>query len=458
MMPSSLRDRFDRLDAALWAAHADIAEIQWRWNKLSRPPDTPAETSARAVERLRELILGRQADDFIRRSRGCGVAVLAEAGGLLEAGREKLIVDTDPAIVTLVEAIDAAEMAASRDIRALPAEAAGRREEELRRRDVLGEAIHRNVRELQSLRNRRARELGHAGYPALVLRAIAATPADLRSWLTAAAPSPARATDAPDALWLEEAGKRRLDETASVLATAAPAEILERFCHAAGCRLADLADELNVGDSAAVGWFLVARPDDRRLALGSAKADLSAISCALHELGHAFRAQWTQPKSYPHLILQPPVTDEAVATVFERLATMRSWLTAGLGATEADVAAIREADRSYRAIRLRLLAAWSLFELDLYDDPQGDLQPAYAARLAQATGLPPARAAACHWAADGHGFFTEDPVYRYSYVLAEMISSNILPQLPDEISPVMIQRLAALSAAISPTDEWLAGG
>ena len=58
--------------------------------------------------------------------------------------------------------------------------------------------------------------------------------------------------------------------------------------------------------------------------------------------------------------------------MFERVAVGPNWLTGPLGLARADAEAIARAEVRYRAIRLRMLAAWELLELDVYDDPDGD--------------------------------------------------------------------------------------
>lgn len=410
------------VDKRLWSVQADIVSATWMRNVLGQRADLGG-----ALAALREILLS---DDLARLSK----SELASAKRLL-AMRAKLLVDVEPTIAAQRLALDDAEDALIEATRAeglRGQHGPAARAEIYERRDSFGHRVAPALRELVHARNARARSLGARDYPDVALAAAGLRSAELATWLDQFLdlPSPPCSRQA-DALTLLDDHAADLERAVVELRGVTARDALDRFCAAAGLELGALVDHLYIGPSLVWGEFFIAAPDDRRLVVDDTVGGFAAIKTALHELGHAVGAA-ARSSDYAGLVFPLPALDEGQATALEQMASEVAFVCTCLGMSERGASELASAEQRWRALHTRVLAARARFELDLYRDPEGITQVRFAELLACAAGVDPDQAAPYHWAADGHGFYTEDPLYRQNYVLAEALAFAARRSAPTE--------------------------
>lgn len=158
------------------------------------------------------------------------------------------------------------------------------------------------------------------------------------------------------------------------------------------------------------------------------------MSTLLHELGHAVYDAYL-PSSLPYLLRMPAHTlsTEAIAMLMGRLTRTPEWLR-GAAAAHLDVEAEQDIRRQLRMSML-VSARWILvmvrFERELYRNPdRPDLNALWwdLVEEIQRVRRPPARDEP-DWAAKIH--FSLAPVYYHSYLLGEMMASQLSAALVD---------------------------
>jgi hypothetical protein len=135
-----------------------------------------------------------------------------------------------------------------------------------------------------------------------------------------------------------------------------------------------------------------------------------------HEYGHALHATGNAQPS--HVLRQEPaVFNEAMAESLAFFTLDPEWVTS-LGA---DPEVILRANLGAWLLWLRTRSAHALFEYAAYDDPDADLDAAYAAVEARYLGA--RQDPAPRWAANA--WFTSYPVYWQNYVLGDVVAAQI---------------------------------
>lgn len=153
------------------------------------------------------------------------------------------------------------------------------------------------------------------------------------------------------------------------------------------------------------------------------------IEVLLHESGHACYDVEID-RTLPYLLHRPAHTfvTEAMAIVSGRLVRDPHWLTEVADVPDEAVGKIRHALQRAQAAQSLLFARWGLvmvhFERALYADPSADLDTLWwdLVERFQLVDRPPGRASA-DWAAKIH--VAAAPVYYHNYLLGEMLASQL---------------------------------
>ncbi len=149
----------------------------------------------------------------------------------------------------------------------------------------------------------------------------------------------------------------------------------------------------------------------------------------LHELGHAVYSRY-HDRNVPYLLRNPAhsFTTEAIAMIFGRLSENALWMQDMLDLTDAQRIEIKEATGERMKIGQLIFARWALvmynFEKQLYANPDQDLNDLWwdMVEKYQFVKRPEGRDAP-DWAAKIH--FTIAPCYYHSYLLGEMLASQL---------------------------------
>ncbi len=152
------------------------------------------------------------------------------------------------------------------------------------------------------------------------------------------------------------------------------------------------------------------------------------MSTMLHELGHAAYDKYL-PRSLPWILRTPAATftTEAIAVLFDRLASQPGWMQAA-GLAVPDPKAAAEAGRRTSRDRMLIFAAWSQvmvrFEAAMYEDPSRDLNRLWwdLAEKYQLLRRPEGRNAP-DYAAKIH--IVSSPAYYHSYMMGEMFAGQL---------------------------------
>lgn len=149
-----------------------------------------------------------------------------------------------------------------------------------------------------------------------------------------------------------------------------------------------------------------------------------------HEYGHALHATGNR-QATAVLRQEPPVFNEAMAESLAFFTLEPDWVAA-FGASPAEAEATIRAGLGAWLLWLRTRSAHALFEYGAYDDPDGDLDGAYAAAEARYLGCD--EDPAPRWAANA--WFTSYPVYWQNYVLGDVIAAQIHAAMRAQVGPV----------------------
>jgi hypothetical protein len=279
-------------------------------------------------------------------------------------------------------------------------------------RTRLGAQMKPDLLRLMRRRQERARDLGYADYPSLMLTVQETPPelltslfAELADALGPANPSPAGPTDADTEASATDGDAGGPAGGAVLTVPEAAAVVAEVRCGfaALGRPLPEAQVEVLIGrQELAVGCTLAVAPSRAAKVVLTPLPRAEFASLAWHEFGHA--AHYLCLPADPTFGLIDAGFDETVATYFEGMA----------GNPDA-------ASRAAELAETRRLLASHWFELAAYADLDADLDQVHARIETGIRGLPtPANA---FWAADS--FRSTDPMYIQNYLVARLVAAAL---------------------------------
>jgi peptidyl-dipeptidase A len=439
----ALRLTLDELESRLAEADAAYADAQWREHLGRAGQDELAQLEAARSS----LLLDDGVRERIRRWEGRpSDPNLTRRVQLVSRRLHWAEIESRPEVYVLRNRVDRAIV--SFDSRWLSR--AGRAEilrchpDRAHRRDAwlalgpLADQIEADVRELMRRRQRLARELGYDGYVSWALEVSGLN----RQWVEALFDELRHLTEAPYRAWLSQAAQRlslRDGLRPWDLAFAAAGEAAlpdEAFpCDGLLQAVQEVAEGLGLGPEAAglrvdvvdipyaALCYAVRPPDDVRILLSPRDGHVY-YSILFHEFGHALHWRGLRSRSLASRWQSPPF-NEAMACIWERLASEPDWLMGRDGITPDQVMAYRRLWAGRVIYRLRALIAQAIFEYRAYQDVDGDLLALLQDTFAEYLGVPHDRAAG--WA--DSPFWTSHPVYQQNYVVAEVVASQTLAAL-----------------------------
>lgn len=163
-------------------------------------------------------------------------------------------------------------------------------------------------------------------------------------------------------------------------------------------------------------------------AICNVRPDYYWMNTMLHELGHGIYSYYNDRQA-PWLLRDAahPLTTEAVANFFGRLASNPQWLNQVVGVPAAEVDKV--AGDCRRTLRLEQLvfSRWAQvmvrFERELYDNPDQDLNKLWWSLVNKYQGLTPLpERNEPDWASKIH--LASTPVYYHNYLIAELLASQ----------------------------------
>lgn len=443
----ALRLVLDELESRLEEANVTYADAQWR-----RHFDQTGEDELGRLERaLSALLLDDQMRGTLSRWEGRPRdPSLARRVTLLSRQFRWAEIESRPEVYGLRNRINQTIVAFRPQINGLPVSRTDRIEilrrhpDRARRRDAwlamgpLAVQIEADVRELMRRREHLARELGYDGFVSWALDVIGLN----RQWVEALFDELRHLTDAPYRTWLAEAAQRlSLGEGLRPWDLSFAAEqadpLPEAAFPSAGLLQAvqAVADGLGLGAEAAgvrvdvvdvpygALCYAVRPPDDVRILLNPRGGHVY-YSILFHEFGHALHWRCWRPVS-PVLRWESPPFNEAMASIWRRLASESDWLIGRDGITPDQAMIHRQLWSKRMAYQLRALMAQATFEYRAYEKLDGDLLALSRNIYAEYLGVPYDQAPG--WA--DNPFWTSHPVYLQNYIIAEVVASQTLAVL-----------------------------
>jgi len=173
-------------------------------------------------------------------------------------------------------------------------------------------------------------------------------------------------------------------------------------------------------------------PDDLRIFgyLNPAKKDynwgISDAATLLHEAGHALHYKMLGKfgKSFRYYYITPVALEESITFLTELLLFQSDFISS----SSMDFAEIKTFNQQWRKMRIRDLReqlAFAVFDMEVYklalESPK-DIQSKWLELMLRYTEVDYSDS---HWSTTGYGFYTEDPVRRYSYILAGLWAKSI---------------------------------
>ncbi|WP_306009257.1 M2 family metallopeptidase [Bacillus sp. MMSF_3328] len=170
------------------------------------------------------------------------------------------------------------------------------------------------------------------------------------------------------------------------------------------------------------------RGGDVRVLCNNSSSDYWSTTM-LHEFGHAVYFKYID-RDLPFLLRAPAhtLTTEAIAMLYGRMGRNPEWLGKFLGINEQELkelaGELKLALRRQMLISARWFITFSLFEKELYENPDQDLNRLWWKIVKEVQFLnPPGNQDIPHWAAKIH--FTLVPVYYQNYLLGELTTSQL---------------------------------
>ena len=395
----------------------EIAETDWAMHAFDKLPDLSSHM------RLHDDLL--RVRDILS---ACGHPAFAASTPYVLC---KNIVETDAVVLSLRMHAGQIESALNRSFKE-EASPLSPEEKVLRRADFSAPV----VRELIRRRNHCARKLGGESYAALLLDSMAVDLNELQQWLAEVAhalgqlaPGDLAIGSTEDFRWTSYNNQiARLGKEQEMLVEFSD-DTVEQWAEFVGVGAAELRAALRP-DVRIAGWCLpVDRPNDVRLVIRP-KQEGTELGLLLHELGHYLHYTVPVPEGW-QLSAPPAVFDETMASLLE-LAGSAVEFPDQLGRLVLRPAG--QHDRRLRAAKLREWALSALFELQAYR-ANGESLDALWAEMLQEHGF--VAAFPHEWALDG--FYVDDPVYRFNYVIGALWSAAELGRM----SPFTLQDVAA---------------
>lgn len=157
----------------------------------------------------------------------------------------------------------------------------------------------------------------------------------------------------------------------------------------------------------------------------------------LHELGHAVYSSLNMPPSVPYLLRSEShtLTTEAIAMLFGKFSKSARWLEE-MGVKVADAAAYARAGREARRNELLIFSRWCQvmlrFEVALYANPDQDLNALWWDLVEKYQNLKrPEGRSAPDYAAKIH--VVSAPAYYHNYLMGEMYASQLQETLGSQV-------------------------
>lgn len=443
----ALRLWLDKLESRLEEIDAAYADAQWR--------EHFGRTSRDELDRLEVARSALLLDDQMRETLGQWqgrprAQSLARRVELLSRRLRWAEVESQPQVYALRNRIDQAIVSFRPQVDGAPTSYAGRsailrrHADRARRREAwlalgpLSAQIEVDVRALMRRRERLARRSGYAGFVSWALNTIGLS----RQWVETFLEELRCLTETPYRAWLTEATQRlslgdglrpwdltfAAEQCASLPEAAFPRDGLLQAVQAvaAGVGLGEAANgvRVDVVDIPYAALFYAVRPpDDVRILLNPRDGHVY-YSVLFHEFGHALHWRCLRPTS-PASRWESPLFNEAMACLWERLASEPDWLAGRDGITPDQAASYRRAWTGRMLYRLRTLMAQVTFEYRAYQDVDGDLLALSRDIFTEYLALPHDQLPG--WAHSP--FWTSHPIYLQHYVIAEAVASQTLAAL-----------------------------
>ncbi len=301
----------------------------------------------------------------------------------------------------------------------------------------LAEELEPQVRELMRLRNAQARRLGYNSYPDLHLDLIGfdrATLLALFDRLEALTAAPYRAftgaarreynlsqITAWDLFWLADRRAGLPDEffQGTTSLTRAHALLSNLGLDPQSLPIQVFKRDIPFGGLC----FQVRVPDDIRI-VSSPKEGFLFFRTLVHEFGHGLHSAFIRQTTYLLKREWGPF-NEGMAEVLAYFTHYDDWLAQNTGLDPAAIAVYKQHNTVRRIIRLRNMMAQARFEIEAYDNLNGDLNRLQAEQEARYLDLP--LNLTPRWAAVS--FPTTHPVYRQNYILADLIAAQTHAEL-----------------------------
>lgn len=118
--------------------------------------------------------------------------------------------------------------------------------------------------------------------------------------------------------------------------------------------------------------FPIQVPNDIRI-LVNVKDGMNSYRLLYHEFGHALHRRFMEVTSLVLKVGDPGIYSEGLGEVWSLFIDRPAWLRAHTAATEAEIATHQDTARMAFAFRVRRYLALTLFELNYYRDPDGDM-------------------------------------------------------------------------------------